>query len=99
MDGQGKLHLTKRLYDRATKVKNVRNIHIRQTLALYTIYIRLSLTQQLIDRGSTEGDRPREYRGAAFAVLRIPETPFRYLITPTSDQRNQLMIRYVLSSL
>lgn len=62
------------------------------------IYL-LSLKQKLIDRECTEGDRPREYPGATFAVLRIPETYLCYLMTPTSDHRHRIMIRYVLSSL
>jgi hypothetical protein len=53
----------------------------------------------LIDRECTEGDRPREYPGSAFAVLRIPETYSSYLMITTSGQRHHLMIRYVLSSL
>jgi hypothetical protein len=47
----------------------------------------------------TEGDRPREYPGLAFAVLRTPENYFSYLMIPTSAHGYHLMIRYVLSSL
>ena len=98
MDEQGKLHSTEVCTTGQRNKEFTRSTSSLDFDFVHDIYL-LSLIQQLIDRESTEGDRPREYPGAVFAVLRIPETYFCYLMTPTSDQKHHLMIRYVLSSL